>query len=218
MKTLLYILSVGLIFGCTPLLQAQQFPIDLDPQYGEDHGHGKKGKGHGHGHPNDNGNGNAYGHLIGRGHNHGESPGPFEVDDVAIIFQLGKNNTAWIDQVKFLGANEAIAVQYGDHNRATMQQNGGGNTSHLVQKGDYNQYDLDLQGSDIRTRVYQHGNHNRIQQDLEGSNLDYQLIQRGDHNEIIQEEHSSHTRLPGYQLEQNGNGMQIEIRQGNIYH
>lgn len=134
-----------------------------------------------------------------------------------ILNQSGDGNGSSVNQTATgLQTNQAIIIQEGNNNQADLNQSGSGNTGNVIQNGNGNTYNLDLAGDNIKTTVHQNGNQNNINQDLSGSDLDYILIQNGSNNEIIQLENSSQTQMPAYQLEQNGNNMRIEIKQGKI--
>lgn len=134
-----------------------------------------------------------------------------------ILSQSGNNNGSTVYQKNTgLQTNQAVIIQEGNNNQADLKQDGSGNSSNVIQNGNNNTYNLDLVGDDIKTTTHQNGNRNSITQDLSGSDLDYILIQNGNNNEIIQLENSNDTQMPAYQLEQSGNNMRIEIKQGKI--
>lgn len=140
-------------------------------------------------------------------------------DQQVYLSQTGWDNTTNINQVTTDPShpNHISVIQNGDLNSSTINQEGAGNINKTTQNGSNNDYSLSLYGDDIKTTVEQNGDNNQISQNLSGSELEYILIQNGNNHQIIQTENSSQTTQPAYSIMQSGNGMRLEISQGNIY-
>ena len=126
---------------------------------------------------------------------------------------IATNQGKLLKHQQLAGSNVNL-IQYGDHNRATLQQQGVGNTVNLTQTGVGNSYEGYLQGSNNLAEINQRGVGNQLVQDLQTNNKEYIVNQTGNQNTLIQIEKGA--GAPAYRVDQIGNGMSITIQNGGL--
>ena len=139
---------------------------------------------------------------------------PAEADIEEIIFIQQVMSTDYISNPDpsfspgIITGNTAWIWQTGNHNKATISQEGNYNVSGIVQSGDYNEADLDLSGNRNTAIIEQYGSFNTADKTLTGDDNSFYLLQNGD-GLIFNIEA---TLPPGTTITQEGNGMRLEIK------
>lgn len=149
--------------------------------------------------------------------------------NTAALLQVGTGNTATVDQASLgVPPNQATVVQAGAGNALGLTQTGSNNQAVFGQTGNVNQATLrqagtnnvlqgQVTGDDNTLDVTQQGQGNRYSTQLTGSHGRYNVEQVGTGNTLIQHEAATTTPLPGYNVQQQGTGMQLTIEQGKAY-
>lgn len=104
--------------------------------------------------------------------------------------------------------------QSGEANLLQATQQGSNGQLHIRQDGTNHQYTGTVIGDNNRLDITQRGADNLIQQDLAGNDLFYRITQEGQGHALIQTEHDP--LAPAYEVHQQGQGMQITIKQGFV--
>jgi hypothetical protein len=149
--------------------------------------------------------------------------------NTATLLQMGTSNAATIDQTSLgvppnqatvmqAGAGNALGLtQTGSNNQTAFGQTGNANQATLRQTGSNNVLQGQVTGDDNALDVTQQGQGNRYSTQLTGSHGRYNVDQVGTGNTLIQREAATTTPLPGYNVQQQGTGMQLTIEQGKAY-
>ena len=135
--------------------------------------------------------------------------------NVALVSQEGNNNSFDGKQVNngsSRNPNVVVIMQTGNLNNASLEQTGENNKARVNQLGEGNDYEGRINGRNIETTVNQFGNNNIVNQNLAGDGVHYRLSQQGNNNQINQYENG--TRNLGYEVTQQGSGMNITITNG----
>ncbi len=104
--------------------------------------------------------------------------------------------------------------QSGEANILQATQQGQNAQLRITQDGTNNRYAGTVVGDNNRLDITQRGEDNLIRQDLVGNDLRYRVTQEGQGHELIQTEHDP--LAPAYEVQQQGQGMQITIEQGFV--
>ncbi|MBK0404732.1 hypothetical protein I5M27_17190 [Adhaeribacter sp. BT258] len=140
---------------------------------------------------------------------------PANARNVALVAQDGNSNTFDGKQVNAGSSrnpNVVVIMQSGNLNNASLEQTGENNKAKVSQLGEGNDYEGRMNGRNNETAINQFGNNNSINQNLEGEGMNYRLTQQGNNNQINQYENG--TQNKGYEVIQQGSGMNITITNG----
>ncbi|MFC5270402.1 hypothetical protein [Adhaeribacter terreus] len=140
---------------------------------------------------------------------------PANVQNAALVIQEGNSNTFDGKQVNSgstRNPNMIVIMQSGNLNNASLEQTGENNKGRVNQLGEGNDYEGRMNGSNNESTINQFGNNNQINQNINGDGMNYRLTQQGNNNQINQYENG--TQNKGYEVLQQGTGMNITITNG----
>lgn len=113
---------------------------------------------------------------------------PDDVNDGALITQVGNNNNANIDQT---GSHSAeIHQEGGDENNANIEQVGNNHSAFVNQYGDQNIADIQADGDDHFSVIVQEGNGHNVQFSIEGISNTVDIRQYGTSEHLVGSENS----------------------------
>lgn len=107
-------------------------------------------------------------------------------------------------------------TQTGDRNTAQIVQVGTGLSTTIAQTGDSNTATSTVTGTDVTSDIVQRGSLNVVEQRLTVDQRSYSVLQQGTNNQLTQTESGGAAAGPGYKVEMVGNGIKMNIQQGNI--
>ncbi|QDA60220.1 curlin repeat-containing protein [Hymenobacter jejuensis] len=114
--------------------------------------------------------------------------------------------------------NQALLLQQGTGNTGSISQTGNNLRTTITQIGAGNVAVSNVTGRGTTSEIVQNGYNNSVEQQLAVDQRNYSVQQLGNNNQLKQVETGTNTSFPtGYGVKMEGNGIKMNIQQGNIY-